>query len=170
MKIMNGTNKEVWNQSFIRQRVGDMQQVAGIRKMQFCEGRAKGSTALEVNTGGGLNYTVLGDRGLDIAFASYKGAGFSYLSKTGIAAPDFYIEDGVKGFLRVFNAGLLTTCGYTYMGAPSEMGGNSYGLHGRATGLPAEGLKHSAAWQGDDYILTIEGNMRESIVFARILF
>ncbi len=163
---MIGLNKEVLNKSFIRQRVGDMQQIAGIRKMQFCEGRAKGSTAFEVNTGGGLAYTVLADRGLDIAFASYKGAGFSYLSKTGIASPAFYIEDGVKGFLRVFHAGLLTTCGYTYMGAPSEVDGKAYGLHGRATGIPADELNYSSEWQGDEYVLSVEGKMRESVVFG----
>jgi len=164
---MIGINKEVLDKSYIRQRVGNMAQLAGIRKMVFSEGKAKGSTAFEVNAGGGLGFTVLADRGLDIAFANYKGVGFSYLSKTGIAAPNFYIENGIKGFLSVFHAGLFTTCGYTYMGAPSEVDGESYGLHGRATGIPADQINYSQQWQGDEYVLTIEGQMRESIVFGK---
>lgn len=150
----------------IRKRVGDMTQIAGIRKMKFADGKAKDMSCFEVNTGGGLEYTVLADRGLDIALARYKGTAMSYLSKTGFANSTFYNEKDVEGFLSVFSAGLLTTCGYTYMGAPCEVDGKCYGLHGKATGIPAEKLCYSTDWDKSDYLLSISGEMRESVVFG----
>lgn len=157
---------KVFCKNEIRKRVGDMTQIAGIRKMKFADGKAKDLSCFEVNTGGGLEYTVLADRGLDITLARYKGTAISYLSKTGFANPSFYNESKVEGFLRVFSAGLLTTCGYTYMGAPCEVDGKCYGLHGRATGIPAEKLCYSTQWNKSDYLMSISGEMRESIVFG----
>jgi hypothetical protein len=150
----------------VRKRVGDMEQIAGVRKMQFAEGKAKNLSCYEFNTGGGLEYTILADRGLDIALARYKGYAFSYCSKTGFAQPCFYSENKAEGFLRVFGAGLLTTCGYTYMGAPCEVNGKNYGLHGKATGIPADQLCARAMWIEDEYEITVSGAMRESIVFG----
>lgn len=150
----------------IRLRVGTMGQIAGIRKMQFTEGKAKNLSCLEVNTGGGLEYTVLADRGLDIALARYKGTAFSYLSKTDFVNPAFYEEKNAEGFLQVFSAGLLTTCGYTYMGASCEENGKHYGLHGKATGIPADQVCSDMTWHDDAYHMCIRGEMRESIVMG----
>lgn len=155
-----------YSKADVRKRVGAVEQIAGARKMQFAEGKAKNLCCYEVNTGGGLEYTVLADRGLDIALARYKGYSFSYYSKTGFAQPCYFTEDEAEGFLRVFGAGLLTTCGYTYMGAPCEVNGKQYGLHGRATGIPADQLCTHTIWKEDEYEISISGAMRESIVFG----
>jgi hypothetical protein len=159
-------NGREYSKADVRKRVGDMEQIAGARKIQFAEGKAKNLCCYEVSTGGGLEYTVLADRGLDIAFARYKGYAFSYYSKTGFAQPCYFTENNAEGFLRVFGAGLLTTCGYTYMGAPCEVDGKHFGLHGRATGIPADQLSAKAMWVDDEYEISISGAMRESIVFG----
>ena len=65
--------------------------------------------AIDVDTGaGGLRFTVLPDRGLDISLASYKGNNLSFLTPAGETHPAFY-EPGGLGWLRTFTGGLLTT-------------------------------------------------------------
>lgn len=54
----------------------------------------------------------------------------------GIVAPLF--ESQGNGFLRSFYAGLLTTCGLSYIGTPCEDEGETLGLHGRLAATPAE--------------------------------
>lgn len=152
-----------YDQESIKQRVGCMEQIAGIKKMVFADGKAKGVSGLEVTSGGGLEYTVIADRGLDIAYAKYRGIPFSFLSKTGIVAPEYFIEQGADGFLRCFYAGLLTTCGYTYMGAPGPDGEEQLGLHGRASSIPAENVNVFEKWNQNNFILEIEGCVRECV-------
>lgn len=124
-----------------------------------------GVNAVEVKTGGGLNFTILPDRGMDIAWADYKGMALSFISKTGVVAPAYFEPEG-NGFLRSFYAGLLTTCGLTYMGAACEDEGKPLGLHGRASNIPAEDVCVSNEWQGDDFVMKVRGRIRESAVFG----
>lgn len=156
-------NGKEYDRESIKQRVGCMEQIAGIRKLVFTDGKAKGVRGLEVTTGGGLEYTVITDRGLDIAYAKYRGIPFSFLSKTGIVAPEYFVEQGADGFLRSFYAGLLTTCGYTYMGAPGKDGEEQLGLHGRASSIPAKKVNVFEKWIEDKYLLEIEGCVRECV-------
>lgn len=56
------------------------------------------------------------------------------------------------------------------MGAPapdSAVSGN--GLHGRIGNTPAGNLKVSQAWEGDDYVLSVTGTMRETRLFGENL-
>lgn len=145
--------------------VGDVSQIAGARSCTLDSGRAKGVKAVEIKTGGGLNFTVLPDRGLDIAWADYKGMAISYVSKTGVASPAYFEPYG-NSFLRNFFAGLLTTCGLTYMGAACEDEGMKLGLHGRASNTPAEDVCVSNEWQQDDFVMKVRGRVRESSVFG----
>ena len=92
--------------------------------------------ATDINTGSGLQYTVLPDRAMDISLASYKGTNLVYLTCNGETNPAFYEQEGI-GWLRTFAAGLFTTCGLTYLGSPCEDEGEQLGLHGRiSTTLP----------------------------------
>ena len=149
----------------LMKRVGDISQLAGARRCTLESGKAKGVAAVEVKTGSGLNFTVLPDRGMDIAWADYKGIALGYISKTGVVAPAFYDSNGLE-FLRSFCGGLLTTCGLTYMGAPCVDEGKPLGLHGRASNLPAEDVCVSNEWVGDDFIIRIKGRIREAVVFG----
>jgi hypothetical protein len=149
----------------IMKRIGDISQIAGARPYTLESGKARGVHAIDMKTGGGLNYTVLSDRGMDLAWADYNGMAISFISKTGVVSPTFFEPAGI-GFLRSFCAGLLTTCGLTYMGAACEDEGRLLGLHGRASNTPAEDVCTSNEWEGDDFIMKVRGRIRESAVFG----
>ncbi len=157
---------EISKESLMK-RIGDISQMAGIRTYTLREGRAEGVKAVDVRTLA-LNFTVLMDRGMDIAWADYKGTPVSYISNTGVCSPFLFEEPG-KGFLRNFTAGLLTTCGLTSFGSPCTDAGEELGLHGRISNIPAENESVYAEWEGDDYVMRIRGKMRQSRVFGENL-
>lgn len=119
------------------QKLGSLRQLAGTRHCILTNGGAGGVRAIDVNTGGGLSYTVLPDRGLDISLASFRGVNFAYLSPQEELSPAYYNTHKEDGYHRVFYAGLLTTCGPVNFGPACEDGDVSYGLHGRFNVTPA---------------------------------
>jgi hypothetical protein len=141
--------------------VGDLSQILGAKEYRMTGGRADGIRAVDVKNGSGLEYTVLADRGLDIAHLTFKGTNLSYLSKSGIIAPQYYDEPGI-GFIRSFFGGLLTTCGLTYVGAPSNDQGEQLGIHGRANNTPAEELHSRVEWSEQGPAVLITGKLREA--------
>jgi hypothetical protein len=149
----------------LRRRVGDMSQLAGIRSVVLNDGNETGVRALDFRTGSGLRFTVLPDRGMDIADAEWNGTSLVWHSSTGITHPTFYEAQGL-GWLRGFYGGLLVTCGFMNVAVPSEDGGEHFGLHGRASNLPAKHVHYEAEWQDDDYILRASGKVRETRVFG----
>ena len=157
-------NKETKKQTLMRY-VGDVSQVADARESVLTSGKSDGVRVIDVKTGSGLSFTVVPSRGMDIAWADYKGKAVSFVSKTGIVSPAYFEKDGLN-FLRGFFAGLLTTCGLTYMGAPSVDEGEPLGLHGRASNIPAEDVSVYKEWDGDDYAIKIRGKIREAKVFG----
>lgn len=149
----------------LRRRVGNPDQIAGIRLVQLDNGNERPGRAALLHTGGGLDVTVLLDRGLDIAAASYNGRAMGWRSTTGDVAPQYFEAEGIR-WLRSYFGGLVTTCGLTNVGAPaagSELSGK--GLHGRISHTPARDLKVSQGWEGDRYVLSVSGTMRETSVF-----
>ena len=124
--------------------------------------------AFDVRNGSGLEFTVLADRGLDIAGLSFKGINCSYISKTGLVAPEYYEKDGVE-LLRSFLGGFLTTCGLRNVGGPCEDEGEHFGLHGRISHTPAEEVRAYIDWQGEVPCMTIVGTMREARFFGENL-
>ncbi|MBQ2765877.1 MAG: DUF4432 family protein [Clostridia bacterium] len=143
--------------------IGSVSQIGGVRDVILNDGKAKGVRALEINTGK-LRLTVLPDRCMDIAQADYCGRAFSWISKTDITAPQYYNKDGLE-WLRGFYGGLVTTCGLKNIGGPTE----SQGLHGRIANTPASKVSVFADWVGDEYIIKVSGEMRESGVFGENL-
>ena len=146
-----------------------MSQIAGARACELTGGLAKGVEAVDVKTGTGFEFTVLPGRALDIAWASYKGISVGYMSKTGVVAATYFQEKGFEGFLRNFFAGLLTTAGLTNIGLPCQYGEESLGLHGRIGNIPAEDVRVSQAWQGDEYVIRVAGTVRQAKVFGECL-
>jgi len=61
---------------------------------------------------------------------------------------------------------LLTTCGFSYMGAPCVDEDRPLGLHGRAANIPAQEVKVETGWDGDDYIIGVQGKVVESSVYG----
>jgi hypothetical protein len=154
-----------WSRRELERRVGGVAQVGGIRHCELTEGRARGVRAAVVDTGAGLSFTVLPDRGLDIADCSFKGTGLVYHAPGGVAHPAFHDPAGNE-WLRVFFGGLLTTCGLTYFGDPGRDGAEELGLHGRYSSLPARQVCDLSRWEGDEYILELTGEVEETVLFG----
>lgn len=162
MAIIYG--KQLTKREILR-RVGDISQLAAAKECTLQSGKSRGMRAVDVKTGSGLCFTVLPDRGMDIAWAEYKGVSLSFISKTGIVAPWYYEPSG-NNFLRGFYGGLLTICGLTHMGAACLDNETLLGLHGRASNIPAEDVRVSNDWDGDEFMMTVSGRIRESMVFG----
>ncbi len=106
----------------VLQRVGSIHQLGGTRHYVLDDGRAKGVAAVDFDCASGFQFTVLPDRGMDISRASFKGLNLVHQTANGEAHPAYFDPYGL-GWLRTFFAGLLTTCGLTYLGAPVSDGG-----------------------------------------------
>ncbi len=163
--LVNGTH---FTRREIERRIGNLYQLGGTRPVEFTEGQAKGVRGIAVRSGAGLDFTLIPDRGLDIADFSYKGISMVYLTPNGITAPDFY-DPKETGWFKTFFGGLASTCGLTYFGAPGSDEGEELGLHGRYSVLPAEKVADISRWEDDDYIIEITGITKESELFSHKL-
>ena len=125
----------------IRQRdwqdkVGNAAQMGGIETSVLDNGPGRGTRIAWVNTGTGLRYKVVIDRGLDIVDAFYGQYSLAWLSHAGVTAPRPDANRGLE-WLYSFGGGLLTTCGLTHIGGPESDQFGERGLHGRISNLPA---------------------------------
>ncbi|MCP4638777.1 MAG: aldose 1-epimerase family protein [bacterium] len=153
----------------LRRRVGNMDQIASIRTVQLDDGNERPTRAAIIRTGSGLELTVLIDRCLDISAASFGGKAMGWRSTTGDVAPQYFEPEWLR-WLRSYFGGLVTTCGLMNVGAPTEDSAiYGTGLHGRIGNTPAKDLKITQEWQGNDYVLSITGTMRETVVFGENL-
>lgn len=154
-------------------KIGDMSQIAGLRRYEFKEGKAKGVEAVEIHTGSGLELTVLPSRGMDIAWISYRGVPLSYMSKTGVVSPAYYESQGMN-WLHNFFAGGLTTCGLLNVGGPEEVehpviGKRNYGLHGRISNAGAEQVSLFEDFVDGEYQMKVSGVVREGVLHGESL-
>ncbi len=154
-----------WTKEDLRTRVGDMSQIAGIRRYELASGIEKGVEAVDFWTGSGFRFTVLPDRGIDISAASYRGSSLSWWSSQGEVSPTYYEPLGM-GWARSFYGGLMVTCGMTFAGIPNEEEARENGLHGRFSNTPAENFNAWTEWRDDGYYLVAKGKVRESNVFG----
>ncbi len=146
-------------------RVGDPSQLFGIRDMTINSGKGKGVRVLDVNNGGGLVFSCLPDRGLDLAGLSWHGVNLSYIAKAGIVAPQYFTEEGHR-FLGSFTAGFLTTCGLRNVGPACEDGGEHFGLHGSIANIPADEVTAVTDWSDQLPEIRISGSMRDARLFG----
>jgi hypothetical protein len=149
----------------ILEHVGDISQLARIQPCTLTDGLESGTSALNVHTGSGLDFTVLPGRGMDISRAAYCGLPLSWRSAAGDQNAFRFEPDGI-GWLRTFPGGLVSTCGLSYAGAACEDQGRLLGLHGRINHIPASNVQYDGSWEGDEYILTMTGKMREAVLFG----
>jgi hypothetical protein len=149
----------------VLEHVGDVSQVAGLRRLEVAEGRGKGVGLVECWTGSGLRFAVALDRAMDIPFASIGGVPLCWHGPPGLVAPAFYEPEGTN-WLWTFAGGLLATCGLVHAGHPSDIPSEPHGLHGRIGAIPAESVSLDSRWEGDDYVMRIRGTCREARVFG----
>ena len=160
--------------TFLMKRTGDVSQFAGAKRYVLADGKAKGVEAVDIKTGTGFCFTVLPDRGMDIAWTSYRGMPISYITKSGIVGPAYYEPEGLN-WIRGFFAGMLTTCGLTNVGSPCQdehrgLITEDLGLHGRISYTPAENVCVQEQWEDDLLCMTVSGRMREGILHGEALF
>jgi galactose mutarotase-like enzyme len=154
--------------SEVLQYIGNQAQIGGTRHYVLADGWGRDLRGIDVNSGSGLQYSILPDRGMDISLASYKGTNLVYLTTNGETHPAYFEPEGI-GWLRTFTAGLLTTCGLTYLGAPVTDGTEQLGLHGRYSTIPAKQVADASAWEGDDYHIKITGIIEDAVLFGNKL-
>ena len=148
----------------VLQRVGNLAQLGGTRHAILNDGAAKGVAAIDVDTGAGLRFTVLPDRGMDICQCSYKGTNLVFITATGETNPAFYDAAGL-GWLHTFFGGLLTTFGMTTLGSPGSDGDTDLGLHGRYNAIPARHVQDRSRWDADRYLIELSGVTEETRLF-----
>ncbi len=143
---------------------GTLQQLAHTRQVTVHEGRANGLRAVEVKNGD-LRYLIMADKCLDVASLEYKGVNISFTAKPGLNGRNQFDTHGEEA-LRSIMGGLFFTCGLQNICGPCETGGVEYPMHGRIRTTPAEHLCADAYWDGEDYVLEVRGEMRESHLFG----
>ena len=156
--------RESRNREDLMKWVGRIEQVAGVRRFRYTEGKAKSVEGIDVRTGGGLEFTVLPDRALDIFDCQFESKSLCWQSSTGVVGPAYYERQGVQ-WLRGFAGGLLVTCGLRNVGSPSE-NGEHFGLHGEISHTPATGVRAVGQWEKDRYRMEISGTVRETAAFG----
>ena len=158
-----------WTKNDFRNHFGHPTQVAGLKPYELNSGKARGVRAIDVVTGGGLSFTVVPDRGMDISWSRYNENPLGYMTANGVSSPAFFHEDGAAGFLKNFFAGLMTTCGLTHFGAPSTDDGVDLGLHGVVNNIPAEDISLYQEWEGDEFVMKVRGKVTQSSFFGEDL-
>src|SRR5690606_14305006 len=117
-------------------KVSNPAQVGGIETAVLDNGAGRGTRIAWVNTGAGLRYKVVFDRGLDIADAQYNAHSLAWISDVGVTAPVQRPYRGIE-WLHGFGGGLLTTCGLDHVGGPEADATGDRGLHSQYSGIPA---------------------------------
>jgi len=152
----------------IQQYVGNQSQLGGTRHYTLSDGWGKNLRCIDINSGSGLHYTVLPDRGMDISLASFKGINLVYITPNGETHPAFFEPENF-GWLRTFTGGLVTTCGLTYLGAPVNDEGEQLGLHGRYSTIPARQVVDLSDWMANEYHIRVKGTVEEGHMFGNKL-
>jgi hypothetical protein len=147
-------------------KIGNPLQFGGIETAVLDNGAGRGVRVAWINTGSGLRYKVVIDRGMDIAEAFYNPFGLAWISRAGIRPPEHAAMAGLE-WLRNWGGGLVTTCGISNMGSPENDEHGERGLHGRISNIPAEIISiRQPDPQNGLMDFSISGIIRESRVFG----
>lgn len=140
-------------------------QLGGIETSVLDNGPGRGVRIAWVNTGGGLRYKVVIDRGLDIADADFLGRSLTWHSLDGVTAPRPAYHKGID-WLRGFYGGLLVGCGPLNTGGSFEENGQQFGLHGSHSNTPAtlESIANPNLQRGE-HQMSLTGIVRTARIF-----
>lgn len=123
-------NNQKW-----KDKISNSAQLGGIELSTLEDGQGRGCRVAWVNTGSGLRFKVVLDRGMDIADAFYNEHSLAWISHLGVTVPNPY-STGVN-WLNSFGGGFLSTCGLTHIGPPEKDESGERGLHDRIGNIPA---------------------------------
>ncbi|HPN84009.1 MAG TPA: aldose 1-epimerase family protein [Victivallales bacterium] len=157
-----------WTRRELEERVGRIEQMAGVRRVRATEGLEQDLEIAQVRTGAGLQYDVNLSRGMDVSLCQLGGSPLSWQAPQGDVGPAYYDANGIE-WLRTACGGLLMTCGLRQVGSPCTDAGESLGLHGRIHHLPGRQIRTDGIWDGDDYVISVSGLLEEARIFGENL-
>lgn len=149
----------------LEERVGELDQLGGLKIFDAAAGPGRGARHVQVSTGNGFACIAVADRALDVASASFEGVSLVWHSGSGVLSAGL-CGDEEGGFLRWFFGGLFTTCGLTNFGPGGSDAWGSFGLHGRIDAAPAEDLVCERRWEGDECVLEVRGTVVQKQLFG----
>ena len=149
-----------------KSKVSNTTQLGGIETSVLDNGPGRGTRIAWINTGSGLCYKVVIDRGLDIADAFFGPHSLCWHSFGGVTSPTRALDKGFD-WLRSFFGGLVVSCGPLHLGAPTVRNGQELGLHGTHSNTPAaiECICNPDITTGQT-TMSITGTVRTSSVFG----
>lgn len=153
--------------SSLLKKVGNIEQLAGIREIRLLRGRGEGINAAEFYNAAGLRFSVVPDRCMDIFDLSYKGVNLSFQSKNGLTSPKAF-DPGVGEFAEQWPAGMLVTCGLGNVGEACFENGN-FPTHGRIAHVPAQNFAAETFWDADRFVLRASGEVHQTKMYSRHL-
>jgi len=119
-----------------KDKISNAIQLGSIELSTLDNGPGYGSRIAWFNTGSGLRFKIVLDRGMDIAEAFFNQHSLAWISHNGVTAPNPSTSAGIN-WLNSFGGGLLTTCGLTHIGPPEKDENSERGLHDRIGNIPA---------------------------------
>ncbi len=140
--------------------VGDLRQLAAVRRITLDDGAERGERALAFSTGGGLDFWALSDRALDIGPLWWRGVQLAWIGPNGLRSPFLHDAESEGGqcFARMLG-GLVNTGGLDHIRQPH--GGHP--LHGRFAFTPATLRAYGEDWERPDPLLYAEGEATQSV-------
>lgn len=132
MNYGNLVNNQAW-----KNKVSNSAQMGGIETSILDNGPGRGTRIAWINTGSGLRFKVVIDRGMDIADAFFNEKSLAWLSHLGVTSPQPFSNQGIN-WIKTFGGGLLTTCGLDHIGGPESDEYGERGLHGSYSNTSAE--------------------------------
>jgi len=135
-----------------------------LRKVTISEGKAKGTSVIEICTAAGLQVDLLPDAGLDIGQVRFKGVNMSYICKNGYDSPAAIMPYETE-FMNTYPGGLMYTSGLRTTGGAHRDGDTWHPTHGRYHSLQAEQVCACV----EDNTIIVSGVMRETALFGHAL-
>ncbi|MFN8661601.1 MAG: DUF4432 family protein [Thermomicrobiales bacterium] len=158
----------------LMQRVGRLDQVAGVQLVERTDGAERGVRVLEFRTGSGFEFDVIVDRAMDIGRCEHQGRALGWQSATGFTGPWYFEpeDSGLAAWLRRrpgnhVRHGARALHGRGHGGAPPL----SCQVHGELWPARPRFLHTRQAhwvWRTlkDDAILWAEGEVQQAAVFG----
>jgi len=156
------------NSGLLKQ-LGNIDQLAGIRLERIESGNGGGSRLIHVWNAAGLSFSIQPDKCLDLYDCSFQGVNLAFHSKNGLSANSRFLPEASE-FFHYWSGGMLATCGLGNAGG-ADTGDllDPQPIHGRIGYAAADALSMDTFWDGEDYVLSVSGRMRESRLYGRAL-
>ena len=163
-------NNSYFSREKIEARTASVAQLASAREVVIDNGPGRGVRVVEIDNGTGLRLDVLVDRGLDLGSCSFRGVPVTFVTPSGVTHPAHYDPRGAN-WLRTWHGGLMTGAGMRNVGHPQtgDQTDDPQGLHGRLSHIPATLTGVRSGWEGERYVITVTGTVRESSFFGDTL-